>query len=1075
MIILQALTERKIMRERHLATLALLRHKAEQELAKRQMVEDINHNGHKEICLNEEEYRRNLYELELSQIILEIQNKELHNALDKAFTATALYEHSPAGYFTIKIDGTISELNINGARMLGKDRHNLIGANFFDFISDDTKKVFHKFLMDTIESAIQQHCEIEITIDGNSSIYVYIEGFISENKENIFVTAIDITEKKAAEEVIHTSESRLKRAELVSKTGNWEYYIDTQKIYASDGAHKIYGIPNGKLSIDDIKRTALPEYRSFLDKSMNELITEQSVYNVEFKIRAVDSGNIKDIRSIATFDQEKRIVFGVIQDITEHKILENRIHESEQYYRSMVETSPDAIIIVDISGNIQFASQKAFDIFNIDSEFSVKGTSLASWIAPEMREFALNRFHNIVTGSINSEPFEYKILKKDGNYIWTEIHGSRLIGTQGQVQGMFLICRDITERKKAEEAIRETEIFIRQSQKAANIGSYKLNIVTGEWKSSEVLDQILGLSTDDEKTIEEWVNLVHPDDRQEMALYFHNHVVLNHFPFNKDYRIVRKSDGQVRWVYGLGDLEFDEYGHVISLIGTIQDITERKESEEMIMLAHDQLKNLHDNLDEAIFSYDTINNKMLQVSRAHEDIFGYPPSAFYENPNLWFKLVIPEDKHIIDSGFPILWAGKVCQQEFRILRPDGQIRWIHANLQPKMDEEGTCIRIDGVAYDITSRKQAEEASIESEKRFQMVFENVFDGIAIYEEHDDPFKRKLVECNNQYAMMAGRSREELLAMAYVHHLQISREDTCNSNRLESLAQHKAYKGSSSWIRPDGKENVIEYIGVPITWRGKSYSIGIDRDITSRIQIEAAIIAAKEKAEESDRLKSAFLANMSHEIRTPLNSIIGFSELMSEPDFDQEQMIQFAKIIHDSGNNLLSIISDIMDISKIEAGLVEVRKHEFSITRLLQNLHKEYSFQASKKGIELILDPSIQNDEFYMVSDEIKIRQIIINLLGNAIKFTEKGYVELSMKQVKNRLLFQVKDTGIGIPDEYQLRIFERFHQIESSLSRRYGGNGLGLAISKSLAEILGGSLWFESTEGKGSTFYVEIPL
>jgi len=1063
------------MRERDLAGLALIRHKAEQELARRQMLAISHHSKHIGFCHNEEEHRRNLYELELSQIILEIQNKELQSALDKAFTATALYEHSPAGYFSIKIDGSIGELNINGAKMLGNERNNLIGANFIDFISNDTKNIFLLFLRETIEKGIQQNCEIEIDGNGKSSIFVYLEGFVSENKEHILITAINITEKKRNEEIIRTSETRLRRAELVSKTGNWELHIDTQKVYASDGAFKIYGVPKNEFSFNDIKRASLPEYRTSLDKSMIDLIEKNALYDVEFKIKAVDTGKIKDIHSIATFDPEKRIVFGVIQDITDQKLMETRIYESEQYYKSMVETSPDAIVIVDTVGNIQFASQKAHDIFKVSPDFPIIGCSLSNWITPEMREFTLNRFHNIITGSIDSEPFEYKILKNDGNCSWTEIHGSRLLDKQGQVKGMFLVCRDISERKKAEEVMRESEIFIKQSQRAANIGSYKLDIVSGEWKSSKVLDQILGITSEDKRTIQDWVAMVHPADREKMTHHFHNEVVLKKAPFNKDYRIVRKSDGEIRWVYGLGELEIDEYGHVISLIGTIQDITERKQYEETIQLAHDQLKNLHDNLDEAIFSYDVINKKMLQISRAHEDIFGYPTSAFFENPNLWFETVIPEDKDRFDAGFPILLSGQDLHEEFRIKRPDGQIRWINVNMQPKIDHEGRCLRIDGVAYNITTQKLAEEASRESEARFQMVFENVFDGIAIFEEHDDPFKRKLIECNNRYAMMAGRSREELLAMGYIHHLQISREETNNNNRLDSLAQQKAYKGSTSWIRPDGKENVIEYIGVPIIWRGKSYSIGIDRDITSRIQIEADIIAAKEKAEESDRLKSAFLANMSHEIRTPLNSIIGFSELMSEPDFDYEQMQQFAKIIHDSGNNLLSIISDIMDISKIEAGLVELRKHEFSITKLLQNLHLEYSFQASKKSIDLILDSQIVEEELFICSDEIKLRQIIINLIGNAIKFTEKGFVEIGMKKMDNYLQFQIKDTGIGIPVEYQKRIFERFHQIESSLSRKYGGNGLGLAISRSLSEILGGSLWFESTQGLGSTFYVEIPI
>ncbi|MBC8004476.1 MAG: PAS domain S-box protein, partial [Verrucomicrobia bacterium] len=659
--------------------------------------------------------------------------------------------------------------------------------------------------------------------------------------------------------------------------------------------------------------------------------------------------------------------------------------------------------------------------------------------------------------------------------IWTEIHGSILNDINGLPEGIFMICRDVSERKHAEETIRENDLFLKQSQKAALIGSYKIEMVTGIWKSSEEMNQIFGIDEHVEKNIENWLTIVHPDDRENMKSYFCEYVVNQQNPFNKDYRIVRICDGAVRWVHGLGELEIDAHGNVVSMIGTIQDITERKYAEEAVQHAHDELKNLHDNLDEAIFSHDVLNNKMLQASKAHEDIFGYPPSEFYRNPNLWYELIIPEDKPMVDTGFPILYGGKELHHEFRIIRPDGQMRWVAARMQPKMNERGQCIRIDGIAYDITKRKRAEEEIRESEERFRMVFENVFDGIAVYEENDDPFKRRLVECNNQYAIMAGRPREELLSMGYIHHLQRSLNQSNNRIRLESLSRQQAYKGSSSWIRPDGKENVIEYIGVPITWRGKSYSIGIDRDATERMQIEADLIAAKEKAEESDRLKSSFLANMSHEIRTPLNSIIGFSELMSDPDFDREQQCQFAQIIHASGNNLLSIITDIMDISKIEAGLVEVRKNELSAIHLAKSIHRQYAFQAREKGIEFILDPGIPAEEIRLNTDETKLRQIIVNLIGNSIKFTEKGFVELGVRKIDENIQFHVKDTGIGISAAHKDKIFERFRQVESCLSRKYGGNGLGLAISKSLVELLGGKLWMESEEGNGSTFYFTLPL
>lgn len=1063
------------MREMDLAQIARLRQKAEEELASRHALEDMKEAIHGGFCQTLKEHQGNIHELEISLIMLQMQNKELQEALEKAATATTLYDFSPAGYFTLESDGRISELNYHGARLLGKERQAITGTTFSEHLPADMKHSFCNFLESIFESGIRQTCEIRLNMPASKPIYIYLEGFIAENNQQCLLTTIDITERKLNEEAIRTNETRLKRAELISKTGNWELHLNTQQIYASDGAYKIYGVDKGNFTFDRIKKIALPEYRSLLDSRMHQLLEINMPYDVEFKIKTVDTGEIKDIRSIATFDKEKGIVFGVVQDITEQKIMEQRLHESEQYYRSMVEASPDAIVIVDKSGQLQYASHKAYEVFKIPADYHVKGSPLVGWIASEMREPTMMRFHQIITGQINSEPFEYKIQLLDGSTIWTEIHGSLLNDINGLPEGIFMICRDVSERKRAEETIRENELFLKQSQKAALIGSYKIEMATGIWKSSEVMNQIFGIDETVEKNIENWLTIVHPDDRHHMKHYFREHVVNKRNSFNKDYRIVRRTDNSIRWVHGMGELEIDANGNVLSMIGTIQDITERKYAEEAVQHAHDELKNLHDNLDEAIISFDILNNKTLQASKAHEEIFGYPPCEFYRNPKLWYELIIPEDKPVVEAGLSLVHAGKNHQHEFRIIRPDGQLRWIAARMQPKMNQEGQCIQVDGMAYDITKRKIAEEAIRESEERFRMVFENVFDGIAIYEENDDPFKRRLVECNNQYAIMAGRPREELLALGCIHHLQRSLNQSNNRIRLESLSRQQAYKGSSSWIRPDGKENVIEYIGVPITWRGKSYSIGIDRDVTERMQIEADLIAAKEKAEESDRLKSSFLANMSHEIRTPLNSIIGFSELMSDPDFDREQQCQFSQIIHASGNNLLSIITDIMDISKIEAGLVEVRKNELSAIHLAKSIHRQYAFQAREKGIEFLLDPTIPAEEIRLNTDETKLRQIIVNLIGNSIKFTEKGFVELGVRKIDENIQFHVRDTGIGISAAHKDKIFERFRQVESCLSRKYGGNGLGLAISKSLVELLGGKLWMESEEGNGSTFYFTLPL
>jgi len=235
-----------------------------------------------------------------------------------------------------------------------------------------------------------------------------------------------------------------------------------------------------------------------------------------------------------------------------------------------------------------------------------------------------------------------------------------------------------------------------------------------------------------------------------------------------------------------------------------------------------------------------------------------------------------------------------------------------------------------------------------------------------------------------------------------------------------------------------------------------------------------LVAKNQAEQSDKLKSTFLANMSHEIRTPLNSIIGFAELVVDPYFSHEQHTEFAQLISNNGNSLLSVISNIMDISKIEAGQLELRKRGFSLTELIGTIEKEFSIKANIKGIELRMGNSSDLEEIIIESDMAKLRQILVNLIENAIKFTESGYVELGINKTENFIRFYVKDTGIGISLEYRDTIFERFRQVETAFTRKYGGNGLGLAISKSLVEFLGGTIWLESEEANGSVFYFTIP-
>lgn len=251
--------------------------------------------------------------------------------------------------------------------------------------------------------------------------------------------------------------------------------------------------------------------------------------------------------------------------------------------------------------------------------------------------------------------------------------------------------------------------------------------------------------------------------------------------------------------------------------------------------------------------------------------------------------------------------------------------------------------------------------------------------------------------------------------------------------------------------------------------------LTQELKERTRMEKELNKAKERAEESDRLKSAFLANMSHEIRTPMNGIIGFSELLTDPGLSLELRKKYVGIVVASGEQLMTIIDDILDISRIEAEEVEISEDIFNINEIIDELREIFSLRTDKKGIQLKTFKALEDQHCFYKSDKAKVKQVLSNLVGNAIKFTKQGYVEFGYSIKENLAEFYVKDTGIGISADMQPKIFDRFRQAEIDLSREHGGTGLGLSISDKLVQILGGKIWLESELGKGTTFYFQLPF
>jgi PAS domain S-box-containing protein len=251
------------------------------------------------------------------------------------------------------------------------------------------------------------------------------------------------------------------------------------------------------------------------------------------------------------------------------------------------------------------------------------------------------------------------------------------------------------------------------------------------------------------------------------------------------------------------------------------------------------------------------------------------------------------------------------------------------------------------------------------------------------------------------------------------------------------------------------------------------VGIGHDITERKEIVEELIRSKEKAEESDKLKTAFLHNISHEIRTPMNAIVGFSALLGEPEVDEKTRKSYIEVIMQSSNHLLSIITDIVDISNIEANLIKTYKNEVPINTTIKSLFNQFIPKAAEKKIDMIWEPGLSDYDALILTDKSKLSQIISNLISNAIKFTDKGTIKIGYKLVENFLEFYVSDTGIGISPEHHARIFDRFYQVSNAMERLYEGTGLGLAISKAYIEHLGGKIWLSSEQGKGTSFFFTI--
>ncbi|MCB0804309.1 MAG: response regulator [Bacteroidales bacterium] len=360
---------------------------------------------------------------------------------------------------------------------------------------------------------------------------------------------------------------------------------------------------------------------------------------------------------------------------------------------------------------------------------------------------------------------------------------------------------------------------------------------------------------------------------------------------------------------------------------------------------------------------------------------------------------------------------------------------------------------------------------ESEAKYRLLIENSND--AIYLVYDKKFEL----INKKFEEMFGYSQQEMTDSGIqIIQLVAPKSKHFIKDQLKKLLRGESASSTYEFtaITRHGKELEVETSVSYFPYKDGIATQGIIRDITERKRFEKELIQAKEKAEESDRLKSAFLANMSHEIRTPMSGIIGFTELLKEPGLKKNELQDYIRIIEESGYRMLNTINDLIDISTIETGQMKVNFSEVNINGQIDYLCEFFKPEAQKKGLQLLCEKALPFEKAKIRTDRDKLDKILTNLLKNAIKYTHKGFVIIGYRIKNSKPELFVKDSGIGIPESQQEVIFDRFVQADLSLTKPYEGSGLGLSITKAYVQLLGGTIAVTSHEDQGSEFVVRLP-
>ena len=842
-------------------------------------------------------------------------------------------------------------------------------------------------------------------------------------------------------------------------------------------------------------------------KNMWDTISKGQIWKGEFHNKKKNGELFWENVTLSPIKDKKGIItnyLAIKEDITEIREAERALKTSEEKLRNIFENSPNMYYSHTADHKLTYISPQITDVLGYSAEealsFTDEDTELKWTDLLTDNPINLLGFEKttkaIDTGKSQGF-YELELFHKTGKKVWVEVWEFPQI-ENGKVTSIIGSLSNITERKKSDQL---QKLLYNISNAVITTSNLTELLKTIRQELGGIIDTTnfyVAILDSDTDTLDFPYYVNEKDHFITASAYktITKHVIETKTPLLANLKIKEKLHkqgilkfqgklskvwlgvplnigGEIKGAFAIqsyhDEKAFDKSDlEMLSFISNqISVAINRKEAERKQKESEARFKRLFNGLGDAVFVTkigEPDIGKILEVNPEALKQTGYTRDELLQM-NIINDLYVPETNELdIIIWDEMLKNGETVQTVDKKRRKDGSEYWTEIIITPiEFKGNKACISIN---HDVSDRIKAENKLKESEERFKQLSDLSFEGILIHRNGI------ALDVNRTLERMFGYNLNEAIGKNII---KLAIPEEFHAQTAENLLKKHASPYSVIGKRKDGSLFPIEIESRMINIdNDENIRVTAIRDITERNKAEEELIKAKEKAEESDRLKSAFLANMSHEIRTPMNGILGFTSLLQEPDLTAEEMKTYSAVIERSGARMLDTVNNLIDISKIEAGQMDVHISQVNINSQIDNLYLFFKVETDSKDLALSFNKGLSDSKSIINTDDEKVYGALTNLIKNAIKFTREGSIDFGYKLKDGFLEFYVKDTGIGIPKNKHKIVFDRFTQADLSLSSQYEGSGLGLSITKAYAQMLGGKLWMESKEGEGSLFGFSIP-